>query len=206
AGKSTTLGVLAGFLFARRGTLRLDGVSVPLERWSPRAGLSYLPERPIIDERVTPWQWCDFVASLKGVTPSADSADLLACLGLDEDYMHAPLATLSFGTIRKVALFAELVTTSRCLIMDEPLSGLDPAAVEGFHDALRAFVRTGKRSVLLSTHLLGEAEAVASHVGVIVDGRTIAEGSVSEVCGSESLRATYRRLTAKPRVVVESNR
>ena len=190
AGKTTTLSVLAGHRIAHAGTLRLHGEPVRLDRHALRPGLSFMADEPVMDLALTAWQWASFVASIKQVPWPADAMDCAAHLQLTPANLDAPLRTLSFGTRRKVALWVEFQTTSGLLVLDEPLIGLDPAAIRGFHLAARSFIASG-RSVLLSTHLLREADAVATHVGVMRAGVTLADGAVGTVCAGRSLHDTF---------------
>ena len=195
SGKTTTLSVLAGLMYAESGRLTLSGNSIPLDRWARRDGFGFVADEPVLDDALTPWQWLEFVASLKRVQP-ADAAESDArMLTLMPDALHQPIYTLSGGTRRKVALWTEFVTASAAVVLDEPLAGLDPLAIHGFHQLVRRYVTTG-RAVVLSTHLLHEAEAIATHVGVLAGGVTRLEGPVADVCGDRSLLATFLTVAA----------
>ena len=197
AGKTTTLSVLAGYRLAQAGTLQLQGRPVPLDRHALRPGVSFVADDPVLDPALTAWQWASFVAAIKQVPWPSDALTCATLLQLAPRDLDAPLRTLSFGTRRKVALWVELQTTTGLLILDEPLIGLDPAAIRGFHTAAQAFVASG-RSVLLSTHLLREADALATHVGVIHAGITRADGPIAEVCAGRSLHETFFAFVGEP--------
>jgi ABC-2 type transport system ATP-binding protein len=196
AGKTTTLSVLAGLLFAESGSLTIEGKSIPLDRWAPRPGLGFVADTPVLDEALTPWQWSAFIASLKHAERRRDALAIAETLTLSAKSLDDPIHTLSPATRRKVALWTEFVTATTVIVMDEPLVGLDPAAIRGFHAVVRDFV-SGGRAVIMSTQLLHEAEAMATHVGVIVDGITRAEGRLADVCGPRSLLATFMNLATK---------
>jgi ABC-2 type transport system ATP-binding protein len=195
SGKTTTLSVLVGLLFAEQGRLSLGGVDVPLHLHRPRAGLGFVPDNPVLDEHLSAWQWLHFIGSLKRVTPSADAAALARVLCLEEGMLAEPIRALSYGNRRKVAIWAEMLTALTVLVLDEPLIGLDPVSIAGFHQAALAFVAQG-RSLLLSTHLLREAEALATHVGFIHDGRTVVEGALPTVCAGRSLQDAFVEMVA----------
>ena len=150
---------------------------------------------PVRDEALTPWQWLAFVASLKGTTAAADAGLQADTLMLPGDALNQPIYTLSGGTRRKVAIWTEFVTASAAIVFDEPLVGLDPRAIQGFHDLTRRYVATD-RSIILSTHLLHEAEAIATHVGILADGVTKREGTLSEVRGETTLFTAFLDVTA----------
>lgn len=192
AGKTTTLSVVAGLLFASTGSLRLQGRNIPLDRSAPRAGMGYVPEMPVLDPRLTPLQWAQFVADLKGVALDPSWEEWADRLLLTPDHLSRRSADLSFGNRRKVALWVEFVTADTLILADEPHIGLDPLAIEGFHDAARRYVESG-RSIVISTHLLREAEAVATHVGVLADGRTVASGPIRELSAEGALTDLFAR-------------
>jgi ABC-2 type transport system ATP-binding protein len=198
SGKTTTLSVLAGLFYAEAGRLVVDGRAVPLDRWARRPGLGFVADEPLLDDALTPWQWVAFVASLKGVPPAQDAGECATVLALDAAALAVPIHTLSGGTRRKVAIWTEFVTTSLAVVLDEPLVGLDPQAINGFHELMRRYVASG-RAVILSTHLLREAEAIASHVGVIAGGVTRVQGPLPEVRGDKSLFDTFLEVTADAR-------
>lgn len=201
AGKTTTIAVLAGLLFSRKGTLRLadrHGATreVPLHRYVPRPGFGYVPDQPVLDPHLTPWQWLAFASGIKDVPVRPEEAEALAQeLALDAAVLGARISSLSFGNQRKVALWAEMATTRELLVLDEPLIGLDPFAIRAFERAAQAFA-AGGRGVLLSTHLLAEAETMATHVGVIHQGRTVREGTLEAVREGGTLREAFLELAA----------
>lgn len=195
SGKTTTLSVVAGLRFTRKGNLCLDGRNIPLHRSCVRPGLGFLADTPVLDARLTPVQWLRFARGMKAAALTTDASSLASTLLLDEEALYRPIRTLSFGTQRKVVLWTELLTTDRCLIMDEPFIGLDPAAIQGAEAALREYVADG-RAVVVSTHLLHEAQSLATHVGVIAKGRTLWDGPVAGLTGESTLRDAFLALTA----------
>jgi ABC-type multidrug transport system ATPase subunit len=190
AGKTTTLRAVAGLLFARKGALRIAGAPVPLDRAARRPGLGFVPDQPLLDDRLTGWQWASFVAGVKGIAWPAHADGVAETLRLGAGTLAQPIRTLSFGNLRKLALWVEMVTTRSLLLLDEPLIGLDPEAIEGFWAAAREFSEGG-RAVLLSTHLLTEAEAHATHAGVLHQGRTLFDGPMDELKAGRSLQHAY---------------
>lgn len=200
AGKTTTLSVLAGTRYARMGALRLGEHTVRLDRLSPRPGLGFVADRPLFDPRLTPYQWLRFVMTLRHQTDDLPTtvhtaAELADVLQLPPPALQEPIGTLSFGTQRKVALWTEMLATRAVLLLDEPLTGLDPLAIEGLHSALRTFCAHGG-AVLLSTHLLREAEALASHAAIMHMGRITAAGPMSTVRGDGSFHDAFLRHAA----------
>jgi ABC-2 type transport system ATP-binding protein len=189
AGKTTAISVLAGLLFAETGALTWNGAAMRLDRFGPREGLGFVPDTPILDADLTGWQWLAFTAAVKGHSPVSGES-LADDFNLTSDTLSLPIRMLSFGNQRRVALWAEMATSSRVLLLDEPLIGLDPLAIERFRRAAIAFVESG-RSIVLSTHLLREAEILATHVGIIHGGVTVREGSLDHVCDGKTLQDTF---------------
>lgn len=201
AGKTTTISVLSGLLFASRGRMRFTGTDgsareIRLDRYDSRDGFGYVADQPLLDTALTPWQWLAYASAIKQAPVRAEAArELAEGLALAPDTLDTTIGTLSFGNQRKVELWVEMATTRDLLVLDEPLNGLDPIAIRAFHTSAAEFVRTG-RSILLSTHLLAEAETLATHVGFINRGRTVQEGEVAEVCRGGSLRDAFLRAAA----------
>ncbi len=195
AGKTTTLSVVAGLLFAARGRLSIDGRAIPLDRQACRPGLGLLTDTPFTDEALTGWQWASFVSGIRNVAWPKDAEETALLLTLQPEALQQRICKLSFGNRRKLVLWIEMMTTRSVLLLDEPLTGLDPSAIEGFHRAARLFVSSG-RSIVFSTHLLREAEALATHAGIIHEGVTKCEGSLAEVCAGRSLHETFLKVVA----------
>lgn len=196
AGKTTLLSVVCGLLPPEGGRLSVSDPAAPAGRalltaHTPRTGFGYLGDATTTDPHLSAWEWLGYAAAVKGAAIDLDEAALYrTTLELDGQPLDAAIHTLSFGNQRKVALWAEFLTTRSVLVLDEPLLGLDPGAIEGFNSAARRFVGTG-RSILLSTHLLAEAEAIATHVAFLRDGELVRAGPRAEIVGDRSLRAAF---------------
>lgn len=197
SGKTTTLNVLAGLLFAETGSLTYRGQSIPLNRFAPRSGIGWIADDPFIDDDLTAWQWASFVCGIKNSQWPVDEAMAAAeQLQLPLPVLDQPIRAMSFGTRRKVALWTELMTTKALLILDEPIIGLDPLSIRGVLALSRSFVTTG-RSVLLSTHLLSEAQEFGTHVGIIHQGYIVREGAMDVVCAGRSLYEAYEEVVGR---------
>jgi ABC-2 type transport system ATP-binding protein len=194
SGKTTTMAVLAGWYGADGGSMTLGGAPVTITRPGHRVGLGFVPDEPILDDRLTGWEWASYVAAVKDRRwPRELSREVAVQLVLDESLLSTTIGTMSLGSRRKVALWIEFVTTQHLLLLDEPLTGLDPHAIAGFQAAARGFSERGG-AVLMSTHLVHEAEALATHAGIIADGRTVIQGRLADVRGHTSLLEAFRRL------------
>jgi ABC-2 type transport system ATP-binding protein len=193
AGKTTALAVLAGWYGADTGSMNVSGVPITIDRPGQRPGLGFVPDAPVLDDALTGWEWASYVTDVKARRwPHALSREVATQLRLEESLLSTTIATMSLGSRRKVALWIEFVTTERVLVLDEPLTGLDPHAIAGFQAVARGFTDRGG-AVLMSTHLVHEAEALATHVGILADGCTVAQGSLDEVRGGTTLLCAFQR-------------
>jgi ABC-2 type transport system ATP-binding protein len=156
----------------------------------------------MIYERLTPFEFLEFVAGLWGVDAKlaeARTRDLLAWLDLTP-HMHERCEGFSKGMRQKVALASALVHDPRLIILDEPLTGLDAGSARLVKEVMRERVRRGD-TVIMTTHILEVAERMADRIGVMAHGRLIAEGTLDELRrqagqGGTSLEDTFLTLTA----------
>lgn len=190
AGKTTTLGVLTGHLFTRTGSLSIDGQAIALDRHAVRPGMASVSFDPVMDPALTAWEWLGYAAALRGAAAGVQGMVWAERLLIAPASLDRPIGTLSDGNRRKAALWSAMQLAERVLVLDEPLTGLDPSSILAFEGAVRAFAAEG-RTVVLSTHLLPQAERLATHVGMIVAGRTVAEGTVDEVCQGRTLEERF---------------
>jgi ABC-2 type transport system ATP-binding protein len=177
AGKSTTIRVLLGLLRADSGSVRLlDG-----DPWQDAVALhrrlAYVPGDVILWPGISGGEAIDLLGRLQGGLDPARRADLLERFDLDP---RKKARTYSKGNRQKVALVAALSSDAELLILDEPTSGLDPLMEALFQDCIRE-VRTEGRTVLLSSHILAEAESLCDRVSIIRHGRTVQSGSLTEL-------------------------
>jgi ABC-2 type transport system ATP-binding protein len=177
AGKSTTIRVLLGLLRADSGSVRLlDG-----DPWQDAVALhrrlAYVPGDVILWPGISGGEAIDLLGRLQGGLDPARRADLLERFDLDP---RKKARTYSKGNRQKVALVAALSSDAELLILDEPTSGLDPLMEALFQDCIRE-VRAEGRTVLLSSHILAEAESLCDRVSIIRHGRTVQSGSLTEL-------------------------
>ena len=181
AGKSTTLRVLAGFLGATSGRVKIAGIDVAEDSQGARAKLGYMPEMSPLYPEMRVGEYLRFRAELKKV-PRAARREAVRSAMRDarvDDFEDVMIGHLSKGYRQRVGLADALVARPPLLILDEPTAGLDPNQIR----EVRALIqKLGKeRTVLLSTHILSEVEATCSRAVVIHRGRLVAEGSIEEV-------------------------
>ncbi len=181
AGKSTTMKILTGFVAPTSGTASVAGHDLATDPMACRKAIGYLPEElPLyLDMKVE--DYLDHVARLKGVNPSERRREVLnainACWLNENAKRH--IRKLSKGNRQRVGVAQALLGAPPILILDEPTSGLDPTQVANFRDLIKKLAE--KHTILLSTHIMGEVQAVCSRVIVVHRGRTIVEESVEDL-------------------------
>lgn len=169
AGKTTTFNLLLGFLRPTRGTVRFRGR--PLDT-AARAAIGFLPEQPYFYDYLTVEETLVFYANLHGLHGAACRArvDELVALVHLEPKRRARLRTLSKGTLQRVGIAQAILNRPRLVILDEPMSGLDPAGRHHMRELIRGLQRDGT-TVVFSSHVLPDAEALCSRVGILARGR-----------------------------------
>jgi ABC-2 type transport system ATP-binding protein len=197
AGKSTTLRILAGFLGATRGTVRIAGHDVASEPDKARAAIGYMPETSPLYPEMRVREYLGFRAELKRVPRDKRRASVARALeqAKVDDMAEVVIGHLSKGYRQRVGLADALVASPPLLILDEPTAGLDPNQIR----EVRALVKglAGEHTVLLSTHILSEVEATCSRALVIARGKLVAEGTIDEL--------RQRRRSSGARVVVRGD-
>ena len=193
AGKTTTMRILAGSLGATSGRVKVAGHDVVKNRHQVQRSVGYLPENPPLYLEMTVAAYLGYCARLKGVRPSSAVDRTLRAMGLSE-VSHRLIKNLSKGYRQRVGLAQALVHSPSLLILDEPTSGLDPAQRLEIRELVRELA-AGDTTVLLSTHVLQEVEAVCDRVLVLSGGSLVADAAVSEL--SEAARRVRVRV-ARP--------
>lgn len=181
AGKSTTLRILAGFLGATSGTVRVAGHDIVEDPMRARASLGYMPETSPLYPEMRVSEYLSFRAELK-LVPRRSRREAVTQAMRDagvEDVAGVIIGQLSKGYRQRVGLADALVGAPPLLILDEPTAGLDPNQIREVRALVRRLGR--ERTVLLSTHILSEVEATCSRALVITRGRLVAEGSIDDI-------------------------
>jgi ABC-2 type transport system ATP-binding protein len=177
AGKSTTIRVLLGLLRADAGTARLLGGDPWRDVATLHHRLAYVPGDVTLWPNLSGGEVIDLLGRLRGGIDPARKAALLERFDLDPTKKGR---SYSKGNRQKVALVAALASDVELLILDEPTSGLDPLMEAVFRDCITEERRDG-RTVLLSSHILAEVEALCDRVSIIRNGRTVETGSLAEM-------------------------
>jgi ABC-2 type transport system ATP-binding protein len=177
SGKSTTIRVLLGLLRADAGVARLLGGDPWRDAVRLHGRLAYVPGDVALWPNVSGGEVIDLLGRLRGGLDQRRRADLLERFDLDP---RKKSRTYSKGNRQKVALVAALASNAELLLLDEPTSGLDPLMESVFQDCI-AEVRAQGRTVLLSSHILAEVEALCDRVSIIRLGRTVETGTLAEL-------------------------
>ncbi len=182
AGKTTTLRIVSGLLDADSGAIDVFDVDALADPIAAKRVIAWLPDEPMIYDKLTAWEYLEFVAGLWGIdakTAATRAEELLKLLGL-WDNRNDRCESFSRGMKQKAVLAGALIHEPKLLMLDEPLTGLDAAASRFVKDLLRKKVDDGA-AVILTTHILEVAERMADRIGIIKDGRLLIEGSLSEL-------------------------
>jgi ABC-2 type transport system ATP-binding protein len=191
AGKSTTMRVLLGLLRADAGTVRLLGGDPWRDVEDLHRRLAYVPGDVSLWPGLTGGQAIDLLGRLRGGLDERRREHLIERFDLDPTKRGRQYST---GNRQKVAIIAALASDVELLLLDEPTSGLDPVMESVFQDEIRDEKARG-RSVLLSSHILSEAEALADRVSIIRSGRVVETGTLQQLrrLARSSVRATLAR-------------
>jgi ABC-2 type transport system ATP-binding protein len=182
AGKTTTLRITAGLIEPTSGSVVISGVDATRESLQAKAKIGYVAEIPILYESLSPRELLEFAASVRGI--DKDSLNRrLAQLAEAFDVASAfdsPIATLSMGTKQKVAIIAALIHQPPVLLLDEPLNSLDARSNKILRELLSLHVQKGG-AVLFSTHIMEIAQKLCSRIGIIFQGKIVAEGNLDQL-------------------------
>lgn len=180
AGKTTTIKMLLGLVRPDAGTARIFGVEVP--RPGSRARLGFLPENPYFYDHLSPRELLDYYGGLMGMDADRRRRrgdELLERFGI-ADLAGRAIRRLSKGQVQRVGMIQTLLSDPDLLVLDEPLSGLDPIGRKEFRDVLLERRRAGA-AVLFSSHILPDVEMVADRVAIMNAGVVASEGALSDL-------------------------
>ena len=195
AGKSTTMKILAGYLAASAGTAHIAGFDMTVERLEGARHLGYLPENGPLYNDMTPVELLTFFGQARELGPvrlKERIAVVVERCALDT-VLEKPIGKLSRGYRQRVGLAQALLHDPSVLIMDEPTAGLDPNQIRDFRENIKVLGKT--KTILISTHILQEVEAVADRVILIHDGRVLFDGTPFALREGGSLEQKFYQLT-----------
>lgn len=196
AGKSTIMNILTGYLSATGGLVTVAGHPLPEEADAAKACVGYLPEQPPLYPEMTVEEYLLFAAELKGVKRADRKEQVRKAAhrtGL-ENVMPRLIRSLSKGYRQRVGIAQALLGSPKLIILDEPTVGLDPAQVVEIRKLIRELGKA--HTVILSSHILSEVQAVCQQVLILSKGKLAASGTLEELtAGDRSLEEVFMELT-----------
>ena len=196
AGKSTTMKLLTGFLTPSEGEARIGGMNMAEDRIDASALVGYLPENGPLYNETTPEGLLKYIGQARGLNKSVLSERLEYVVSKCslEDVWGKQIGKLSRGYRQRVGMAHTLLHDPQILILDEPTSGLDPNQTFQVRELIRELGQT--KTILLSTHILSEVEAVCDRIILINRGRIILDGSLDDMRGDAGdIEENFRKLT-----------
>jgi ABC-2 type transport system ATP-binding protein len=195
AGKTTLMRILTGYLPPSSGHAYVAGVDVLVDRRTAVASLGYLPENGPLYGDMTARESLRFLGEARGLSPTDRVArvDAVARQCDIEAILDKPIGKLSKGLRQRVGMAQALLHDPAILILDEPTAGLDPIQIRHFRTHIRELAE--KKTVLVSTHILQEVEAIADRVLVIYSGRLVFDGTPRDAGRHGSIEQLFYSLT-----------
>ncbi len=188
AGKSTTIFALLGLRPYEGGSVSVLGEDPARNAVAIRRAVGVMPEKAGVYDWMSAMNYLEWFGRLYDIQPTGrDLTMMLEKVGLGAE-MRQPVGTYSRGMKQRLAVARALITRPRLLILDEPTNGLDPKGRREVHDLLAEFAARKNTAVLLCTHLLDDVDRLCNRIGIIDQGRTRLEGSLSEAAGAGGRR------------------
>lgn len=197
AGKSTLMNMIAGFVAPTEGEIFVDGLNTFENPLQAKERIGFLPEGAPLYPDMSVDMFLHYMACLRGV--SEQEIRQAVALAKIENVLKQKIETLSKGYLRRVGFAQSILSNPKILLLDEPTDGLDPNQKEHMR---RLIAQMGKdKTILISTHLLDEAQSVCNRIVLINRGNIKADGSCAEILKetrTKSLEAAFRKLTTVP--------
>jgi ABC-2 type transport system ATP-binding protein len=182
AGKTTTIKMMSGILEPTAGTVTIAGINMQKEPENAKSKIGFIPDRPYLYEKLTGMEFLRFTADLYGVSAEIfqpRALQILKNFSLD-NWAHELIESYSHGMKQRLIMSAALLHEPEVIIVDEPMVGLDPAAIIMVKDLFKSLAEQGV-TIFMSTHTLKVAEDTCNRIGVINKGRLIAMGTTQEL-------------------------
>ena len=197
AGKSTTMNIITGYLSATSGTVSIDGYDILEESTQAKRLIGFLPEQPPLYIDMTVWEYLTFVYELKGCTFNKQKhLDEVCELVKISDVKRRLIRNLSKGYKQRVGIAGALIGNPKMIIFDEPTVGLDPKQIIDIRNLIRNLGK--KHTVVLSTHIMQEVQAVCDRIIVINEGKIIADEKTASFKNAVNQNTRYRVKIAGP--------
>ena len=204
AGKTTTLRMISGLLLPDRGSIEVFGLNAVTQARQAKQLIAWLPDEPLLYDKLTTAEYLEFIAGLWGMDARRaehNAEELLRRLDLWQ-HRDERCEGFSRGMKQKAALAGALLHEPQLLILDEPLTGLDATIAREVKDLLLERAR-GSCTIILTTHIMEVAERLVDRIGIIQNGRIVAEGTLEELRtqagrSNATLEELFLRLVAQP--------
>jgi ABC-2 type transport system ATP-binding protein len=212
AGKTTAIKTILGLLEPTSGCIKVGGFDPAKNPIEVKSKIGYVAENPIVYDSLSPRDFLEFVASIRKIDQvSANEMVTQLANAFDmAQYFDSPIATLSLGMKQKVALIASLIHQPPVLLLDEPLNGLDAKSSRIVKDLVSFHAQKGG-AVLFSTHIMEVAEQICTRIGIIYQGKVIAEGTLDQLRSKtegkgNTLEEVFLKLTHEEAEVADTTR
>ncbi|HEX5057368.1 MAG TPA: ABC transporter ATP-binding protein [Gammaproteobacteria bacterium] len=204
AGKTTIMKMLTGYLEPTSGHIEIDGLDIRVDREAIQRKIGYLPENCPVYPEMTVIDYLDYAASLHGVPENERPSrvrEAIAKTALEEKAMQ-PISTLSRGYRQRTGVAQALLHNPDILILDEPTNGLDPAQIQHMRDLIRSLAK--QATVILSTHILQEVQAICDRVIIIRSGRVALDARMEELRSGNRLLVAVDTAPDKTQSILKS--
>ena len=203
AGKTTIMNILTGYIHPTKGEILIDGINITDNRKEISKRIGYLPEVPPLYADMTVFETLKFVCDIRGVKDKKKRIDdIMRRTGL-LDVKNRMIQKLSKGYKQRLGLAAALIGETEILILDEPTAGLDPRQIKEIRELIR---EAGKdKTVLVSSHILGEISVLCDRVIVINDGKKAADGDPKTLSGKQRNRIKLRTLKPADEIIKKTD-
>lgn len=194
AGKSTTMKIITGFLSDFEGEVLVNGIDVRQNPIEVKKSIGYLPEHNPLYLEMYVREYLMFVAKIYGLNKDTEKIvdEIIKRVGLEKE-VHKKISMLSKGYRQRVGLAAVLVHDPKVLILDEPTTGLDPNQLIEIRSLIEAEGKS--KTIMLSTHIMQEVEAICDRVIIINNGKIVANDTAENIKKDKSLEEVFHELT-----------
>ena len=198
AGKTTTIKMITGILNIDEGEILVDNHSIKKEPLEAKKAFGYVPDNPEMFLKLRGIEYLNFMSDIYEIGESERKSQIEKLSNLFEikDNLYNKIESYSHGMKQKVAIIGALLHNPNNLIIDEPMTGLDPKASYEFKKIMRDYADNNK-TVFFSTHILDVAEKLCDRVAIIKDGKIVKIGKMKDIKGDESLEQVFLELGEK---------
>lgn len=195
AGKSTLMNMITGFLAPTSGKIFVEGLDIAEHAQEAKTKIGFLPEGAPLYPDMSVLMFLNYMANLRGC--NKEDVARAAKLANIENVLHQRIETLSKGYLRRVGFAQSILSNPDILLLDEPTDGLDPNQKEHMRQLI--FAMGKDKTILISTHLLDEAESICNRIILLNKGQIMADGSCADIikkAGAKTLEEAFKKLTS----------